>query len=324
MKEGRGYFVLARNTPETDYVRLAYGLALSIKASQSEYKNLSIGVDSIDDVSEEYKWAFDQIIEIPWDKTDVQLAFKDFGDGIKSKAEFDDFVAENFIVDKTTNSVKFHIPNSQRFRYESKAYEMSPYRETIKLEADMLLLSDISHWWDDFAKHDLLIANSVLDYKNDIANTDYYRQCFIANNLYSAHSCMTYFKESDEAENFFNTVKIIFDDWDEISWHMIRKVYQEEPSTDVVFGMAVTLLQKQYEYQITQKDRTFVHMKSRCMPWERKQFNSENWTECTSYYFTPELELFVSNYKQTKPFHYHVKEFLTDEIISYYEEALNG
>ena len=47
-KEQCGFFTIAQNTEDCDYVRLAYLLALSIKATQSEIKSFAVAVDDPD------------------------------------------------------------------------------------------------------------------------------------------------------------------------------------------------------------------------------------------------------------------------------------
>src|SRR5271157_3807356 len=99
-KRERGFLTIAQNSADTDYIRLAYGLALSLKATQKENGYLSILVTPGTIVNKEYRWAFDEIIEIPWG-------------------------------DNATAS-RWKLEN------EWKAYHVTPYRETIKLDADML------------------------------------------------------------------------------------------------------------------------------------------------------------------------------------------
>ena len=60
----RGYFIIAQNNQEHDYVRMAYALALSIVAKSPKQKVSLITNDTVD---ESYKKVFDQIIPIPWD-----------------------------------------------------------------------------------------------------------------------------------------------------------------------------------------------------------------------------------------------------------------
>jgi hypothetical protein len=89
-KRKRGFFTFAQNGTH-DYVRMAYALALSLKATQTDVPYLSIGVTPGQVVPEKYKWAFDEIIEIPW------------GDAAKT--------------------------SSWKLENEWKAYHMTPYEE---------------------------------------------------------------------------------------------------------------------------------------------------------------------------------------------------
>ena len=54
-KEQCGFFTIAQNTEDCDYVRLAYLLALSIKATQSKIKSFAVAVDDPDTVPEKYR-----------------------------------------------------------------------------------------------------------------------------------------------------------------------------------------------------------------------------------------------------------------------------
>ena len=59
-----GVCLLAQNNDQTNYVRQAYALALSIVAKSPKQKVSLITNDTVD---ESYKKVFDQIIPIPWD-----------------------------------------------------------------------------------------------------------------------------------------------------------------------------------------------------------------------------------------------------------------
>ena len=61
----RGYIVIAQNTGDTDYLRMAYGLALSLKATQTTVSNLCVCVDKGTKVPKKYIEVFDQVVEIP-------------------------------------------------------------------------------------------------------------------------------------------------------------------------------------------------------------------------------------------------------------------
>ena len=109
----KGFLVLAQNSNNIDYVRQAYALALSIKLSQTTVSDISIITN--DPVPEDYKSVFDQIIPIPW-------------------------------IDSSTQS---------RFKVENrwKVYHCSPYEETIVLDSDMLVLEDLTSYWEKLQKY---------------------------------------------------------------------------------------------------------------------------------------------------------------------------
>ena len=74
----QGYLVIAQNSKDAEgksinYVRMAYALALSIKHTQSQIKNISIAVINKSDVPEHYKAVFDEVIELPFED-DAQMA----------------------------------------------------------------------------------------------------------------------------------------------------------------------------------------------------------------------------------------------------------
>jgi hypothetical protein len=59
----KGFLIFAENTDSCNYVKQAYALALSIKASQHTVTNVSLMTNDI--VPKQYQSAFDKIIEIP-------------------------------------------------------------------------------------------------------------------------------------------------------------------------------------------------------------------------------------------------------------------
>ena len=56
----RGYIVIAQNSGDTDYLRMAYGLALSLKATQTTVSNLCVCVDKGTVIPKKYLEVFDQ------------------------------------------------------------------------------------------------------------------------------------------------------------------------------------------------------------------------------------------------------------------------
>jgi hypothetical protein len=93
-------------------------------------------------------------------------------------------------------------------------------------------------------------------------------------------------------------------------------------SGDIVFSLAQHILGT----EDTMNDLnfpSFVHMKSQMMNIPKNQI-TENWVENIPTYYRPDGVLKVGNYKQLLPFHYHIKSWLTDDIIAKLEERYNG
>ena len=203
-----------------------------------------------------------------------------------------------------------------------KYYYMTPYDHTVILDTDMLFLSDVGHWWDYFANRDLTSPSQVKTYRNEIANNNSNRQTFLANNLPNIYTAFFHFnKNSDLAEEYFKLVEHIFRNYDTFKEDFLVPPRQTFLSADVVYALAGKILgigdqicNKHLEYP------TFVHMKSNVQGWG--QGYSKNWTKHIGAYFSKDCNLKIGNYKQTLPFHYQDKEFLTDEIIVKLEKKI--
>lgn len=276
----KGYLILAQNNSSDDYVRMAYVLALSIKTSQKSVTSVSLVTDVVDAVPEHYKSVFDHVIEIPW---------------------YDDAL-----------STEWKVENRW------KIYHVTPYDETVLLDADMLFLTDISHWWNHLNKnYDLFITSSVLTYRNEIVTNNYYRKVFTENNLPNTYSAFTYFKKSQLAEEFWTLVEIIAKNWQEFYDRYLPNFRPKFLSMDVVFALAAKILD--IEDQITTKFDypTFVHMKSRVQNWVTV---TEDWMDYGGVYLNRQGLLKISNYQQTGIFHYTEKKFLTKHIEYVYED----
>jgi len=102
-----------------------------------------------------------------------------------------------------------------------QVFKNSPFRETIKLEADMLIVSDISHWWTLFRHRDVVVS------------TD-------ANNLPDVYNAITYWRLSLTAREFFMLVRDIFANWPQ--FRQLLKFAPETADTDLVYAMAAEIM----------------------------------------------------------------------------------
>jgi len=284
----KGYLILAQNNSSNDYVRMAYVLALSIKISQKEVSSVSLITDVPDAVPAHYKEVFDHVIEIPW-----------YDDALDSE---------------------WKIENRW------KIYHVTPYEETVLLDADMLFLTNIDNWWNYLSKnYDLFITSNVMTYRNEIVTGNYYRKVFVDNNLPNTYSAFTYFKKSEIAEEFWTLVEIIAKNWEEFYDKFLSKCKPKNLSMDVVFALAIKILDIEDKITSTFNYPTFVHMKSRVQNWYTV---TDDWMDYGGVYLNKHGSLKISNYQQTGIFHYTENKFLNDYVEYVYEylykEMLNG
>lgn len=284
----RGYFTIAQGT---EYQRMAYALALSLKISQpADLNRLSIGVpkDEILHINPKYLDVFDEVVEIPWG-------------------------------DAASNS-------SWKLENEWKTIYMTPYDETVKLDADMLFLQDISAWWNILTESPGVFATNVKTYKGETVTSDYCRKTVTESQLPNIYTAFFYFKKNDVNYELFKLAEFIFNNWQRCFYEYLGQQYRPKyVSTDIVFAIAAKILDycslnKYPHIEIP----TFVHMKSQLqnITLNDSSFMNDSWTKMIPYYFNKRCELKIGNFRQVLPFHYQDKTFLTDQVINTLEKKL--
>jgi len=278
----KGFLTVAQNTNQIDYLRLAYAQALSIKATQLSVNKYAVMVTPGTAIPEKYKLVFDEIIDVPW------------GD-MSSK--------------------------NRKFENEWKTYHITPWTETIKVESDILFTSDIIDWWSFLSTKDLWFTSDVCTYRNEIISSRACRELFDNNQLPNLYNGLMFFKKCDLAHQFFETAEVIFKNFANFSTDTLDKSRPLWPDTDTVYAMAIKSLE--IEPMVLKRNTcvpTFVHMKAELQNW--MSYNSYDWTNQVHATLTDGLELKINMCKQNLPFHYHVKSFVTEEIIGKYERHL--
>jgi len=278
----RGFLVYAQNTDTVDYVQQAYALALSIKYSQIEIKNISIVTN--DSIPENYKSVFDQIIPIPY-----------FNDTVNS-----------------------FLKTEHRYQL----YSATPYEETIVLDSDMLVLEDLTSWWNYCSNYDVKFCNKILNYKLEYVLEDtVHRQTFIANKLSSPYYALHYFKKSNFAKDFYKVLEFVCNNWEQCWTIFAPEKYQDWPSMDLATAIAIEITGSHEHIFDVNNPMEFVHMKSPIQGWETAP---EKWSDNVSTIITSKGQLLVGNIKQPRVFHYVDKDFLTESMLLKLEELSNG
>ncbi len=265
-----GFLVLAQNGPSGDYLRLAYGLALSIQRTQKRVKDITVGITPGMKVPKEYERVLD-VIEIPW------------GDDAEEA--------------------------SWKINNKWKIYHMSPYEETIFLDADMLFPSDIGAWWGLLRRQNLITCPTACTHAGLPVTSNEYREWFRVNAFPDVYTTCLYFKKSEEVSDYFTQVEGVFKYWDGL------RIEHNLP-TRITGDLGFALAAKNGGVDVSPHPvLKFTHMKGRALG-----FPDDDWEDYVSVYVRSDGSILAGNYLQTLPFHYVNKNFLTNEII----EELGG
>lgn len=276
--EQQGFLTIAQNNLTTDYLRQAYAQALSIKITMpgSKYAVI-VDKETHSLVTEQHRQVFDYLIELPYDDS---------------------------------QDLEWKLAN------EWQSCQLSPFKETIKLESDILFTRSIEHWWTMFRLKNLVLGLGCKDFRGNDAASRAYRQVFDDNMLPDVYTGLMYFRYTKESYTFFNTVRTIFRHWDTVS-SMLKNYRDTQPTTDLVFAIAAKYVGVETCTLPSCDFINFTHMKNAI----------NNWTETTPW---PELVLTetdvpmirVNNTNQYHPVHYQDKSWLSDELITRYEHEL--
>ncbi len=281
MSIDRGFLTIAHNTDGVDYLRLAYAQAMSIKLTMpgSQYCVI-VDQDTNKQITDEQRLVFDH----------VQVLDKDY-------AKQDEWELAN----------------------EWQVFNLSPYKETIKVESDILFTRSIEHWWHAFRLRDIVLSLGTRNFKGKQAKSRVYRKIFDANQLPDVYNGLMYFRYSETASEFFEIAEQVFKQWETVKENILKGFSYEEASTDVVYAIAAKTLGVEL---CTLPDCDFInftHMKNAINDWP----DDKSWTEM----IMTEIDLpmiRINNVNQYHPVHYQDKNWLTDEIIERYKECLHN
>jgi hypothetical protein len=178
-------------------------------------------------------------------------------------------------------------------------FQASPYRQTIKLEADMLAASPLDHWWTLFENKDVVISLGARTYYDQPAESRYYRKVFDVNHLPDVYNAITYWRLSSTAKDFFQLVRGIFENWNE--YKKLLKFSEDHASTDVVYAMAAKIMGVERVTLPPGLGPTIVHMKQHI-----NGLKTGSWPQELIWEHDP---LRINTVAQHGMFHYHIKDW---------------
>ena len=185
------------------------------------------------------------------------------------------------------------------FANDWQVFHASPYRQTIKLEADMICASPIDHWWTLFEQRDVVVSQGARTFYDEPVVSRYYRKIFDQNNLPDVYNAVTYWRLSVVAREFFDLVRQLFEHWNQ--YKTLLKFPDDVPTTDVVYAMAAVILGAENVTLPMGLGPTIVHMKRHVNP-----IQTDNWTQELVWETDP---LRINTVAQWGLVHYHIKEW---------------
>ena len=215
------------------------------------------------------------------------------------KSKFDsEFVDVVKVLDKDDSA-----DHEIKWANEYKAFRMSPFTHTIKLEADMLWRVNTDWWWHHLWQHDLVFSVDCLNYRNKVVKNTLYRKLFVKNLLPNIYNGLMYFRRSQKAKQFYDIAEVIFNNWDKVRSQLLVACHDKYPSTDLVFALAYRIMDPTHKGLIDFEWFKFIHNKSDVH--KTKVVNHND-------YLLPnragEKKLYIGETLVNKVFHYHDKE----------------
>lgn len=182
-----------------------------------------------------------------------------------------------------------------------QVFAASPYRQTIKLEADMVAVSPVDHLWTMFEHRDVVISQGCRTIYDEPATSRFYRKTFDVNHLPDVYNAITYWRLSITAKEFFDLVRSIFENWNQFK--TLLKFPDDDPTTDLVYAMAAEIMGRDRVTLPIGVGPTIVHMKRHVQP-----IHTDNWTrELVWEHTDPGLR--IQTVAQWGFVHYHVKDW---------------
>lgn len=190
------------------------------------------------------------------------------------------------------------------FANDWQVFYASPYRQTIKLEADMFAASPIDHYWEMFQHRDVVISTGSRDFYDHSVTARHYRRFIDYNDLPDVYNAITYWRLSSTAKEFFELVRCIFENWNEFK--KLFKYPEDTPSTDFVYAVAAKILGPEKVILPPGMSPNIVHMKKYCVPIETENWSRELIWELTN----PGLRIHTQS--QWGLVHYFIKEWANE------------
>lgn len=226
-------------------------------------------------------------------------------------------------VDDLTSSWVFDevIEWNQETFWDGRSWmdKLSPWKNTVCLDADMIFLRDYSHWIDYFISNcELYVANKSFTYRGEVVTNDFYRKAFVKNDLPNLYSFFTFFKKDSElATEFFTLGRYILKNPVEFSNTFLSNYKPKIVGTDEAFALSAKILDIDNIIAYPLEFPKVVHLKGQIQNWP---WSADIVTNHVGFYLNKIGNLKIGNFQQYDIVHYVEKDLITDEALNILEE----
>tara|TARA_B100000214_G_scaffold368817_1_gene340923 strand:- start:276 stop:1064 length:789 start_codon:yes stop_codon:yes gene_type:complete len=186
---------------------------------------------------------------------------------------------------------------------EWKAFSVTPFKHTIKLEADMIWTTNTDWWWNYLWQNNLVFSVDCRNYKDVVVSKTPYRKLFIKNHLPNIYNGLMYFRKSKWAQHFFRTAEYIVNNWKYTKTKMLINCHDQYPSTDVVFALAYRIIDPTNKHLINYDWFKFLHHKPAVN-------NLQHTKDQNNYLFPNQAgeNIYLGEKRVSRVWHYHNKD----------------
>jgi hypothetical protein len=271
-----GIMCMAQNNSTTNYLLLAYAQRLSLRLTNPRLPYAVVtDQQSLDTLTPAQRQAFDHVILLDTDWAKDQ-----------------DWKQKN----------------------DWQLFKLTPFRETIKVESDLLFTRDISHWWPVLRHRDLVLSLGCVNHKGQPSQQRNYRKIFDLNCLPDTYSGLMYWRRSQLAHAFFHTASKIYGNWDHVKSALIA--CNDPGSNDLVFAISARI---HGENLCTLPAADFFRM-THMKPAHLGLPESKQWHHRFNVEVSPP-HIRINGIDQTHPFHYVDKNWMDQNLIQRYEHV---
>lgn len=276
----QGWLTIVQNNSTTNYLHLATIQAKSIKYTQ-KVKNYAIITDQATSklLRDEHYKLFDFIVVL----------------------DDDDSAAEQ----------------EWKLNNEPKVWHYTPWKETVKLDSDIIFPRSVDQWWEAWRQQEVCFATKVYTPYDVETHNTMNRKLFVENRLPQAYSGLTYFRYGQESMQFFANVGQVFANWPMYRDEILSKCYDKEATTDVAYAIAAVLLPLESKVYNPEMDCGFVHLKESALRL------TESWERVLQWQVDSDARVTIDGFHQFRPLHVVSKNLTANSFLSAYERAIN-